>query len=175
MKKLFCAILTAVLLFSLAALAEENAQSYVWSDYENLIDKLGAEGGFYEYEELGFKVWIPAALPQWELSEEQVESGWIDVFATEDQSHSIIAQYNRIEGVNTLEELAAASKDQYENSGYAVINGYDALMLLRNQGDTMTVIIPGDENHFLQLTYNGLTDQSFMNLTGISLASIQPV
>ena len=175
MKKLICAILTAALLFSLTALAEEKPQSYVWSDYEYLIDTLGAEGDFYNYEKLSFKFWVPSALPQCELTDEQLENGWIDVFTTEDESYSIIVQYNQMEGINTLEELAAASTDQYENSSYAVINGYDALMLLRNQGDTMTVVIAGEDNYFLQLTYNGMTEQAFMNLVGISLASIQPL
>ena len=175
MKKLFCAILAVALMFTFAALAEQETQTYNWSDYESLIDQLGAKGNFYEYKNKGFKLWIPESLAQFELTEDQINSGWIDVFSTEDQNLSIIVQFNQVEDVNTLQEFEKYAEGQYEASSYAVINNFDVLMLLRKQGDTMTVVIPGEDNYFLQITYNGMTEQAFKNLTGISLASIQPM
>lgn len=181
MKKRALLLLIAMILMITAAHAENventegesNTTVINWEDYAYLIDALGAEGNNYIYQNLGFKMWIPSALSQYEVTDEQSENGWIDVFATDDQNYSIVVQYSS-QGIDTLDELLAATEGQYDNAGKAQINGFNAAVVQRSQGDTLIVIIPGSDGYFLQITYNGTSDQAFMNLVGVSMASIQP-
>ena len=97
MKKICALILALMLIFTAtAALADLN-----WSDNEKNAAQI--EGEYHTYDEPGLKCWIPTVLRQVELTEDDQKNGFIDYFATADNSSAVAVQYVSA-GINTTED-----------------------------------------------------------------------
>ena len=84
-----------------SALAADGSD-FLWSESEKEASEI--DGEFHSFETAGLKIWIPAVLEEQNLSEEEMQAGYIGIFAT--QSHSVIKISCIDENVESLEEYS---------------------------------------------------------------------
>ena len=179
MKKMLALMMTlALLLCGAAAFAEAqeaapDVVTYDWDAVKPYLASGAYEGKFYSYEDPAFTLWIPDILPQHAMTQEMVDRGIIDCFTDDaDLTFSILVRPMTFdESVVTAADLIAVGPELFEEFSPANINGVDAVVA--RQENTMNVFIPLGEANFLQLVYDGISDQSRMPYVGISIASIQ--
>ena len=53
-----------------------------WSDVKGLLDQLGLEGDFVDFDEISIKMWLPADLKEVELPDKYKEHGTIGYYET---------------------------------------------------------------------------------------------
>ena len=75
MKK-FIAVVVALCLMMTFALAEE-APALNWEDFEPALEASGVSGQFYTFDEIAVKMWLPEGINPTELTEEDVDNGYI--------------------------------------------------------------------------------------------------
>ena len=152
--------------------AADEIPSLRWEDTEYVVDLLGAEGGFYRYDDYNFRLWVPDVLEQVTLTEEQIEKGWLDVYSDESETYGIVVEYSQVGENMDFESFKAFVDSQVEGSVVQNLNDFTALVYKQSE-DVISVAIEGGEpGYFLTITYNGMANQAFMNLAGISIASI---
>ena len=177
MKKLLALILAVLLMLSYSGLCEmkEAPTVYDWTQIAPYAEQIDPDGKMMIYEDYDLLFWVPSALTQTEITQEQSEAGWLDCYVSEaDPEYYIVVLFNfQGEGLETVEDLLGAIEGQYDDYTYANINGFNALMLMMNNNTTMTVVISAGDGYFLQIIYNHVDDEANMNLSGLSLASIQ--
>lgn len=142
-----------------------------WADFAPLVNMMGIEGGFYAYDDYNFRFWVPDAMSQSLMTQQQVDDGLIDLFTDADESYAITVQYASIGEDATLEDLKTVVDKLYEGASLTKINGIDALIYFHD--GTMSVVTPGENGYFLSLNYNGVSDQGFLNVASVCMASLQ--
>ena len=160
------------------ATEEDGIQTYSWDEYQSYAQLMGAEGHFYEYPRFSLQMFVPGALTQMEVSEEDAAQGILDIFAGEEHSLQIVTQYAFIgEGLETVEDLGnALNPDDYDAASIARINPYDALQVVRDGGQTLIVAISAGGGNFFEVTYHNMADEEWnSNMAVLSMASIQPM
>ena len=101
MKKLFALVLVMILALSaVSAMAAE----LNWSDVEEGASQI--EGDFVTFDEIAVKIWMPAVFQATELTDEDVENGYIGYYMPADESAAVAVQYVNTDGM-TLEEYSA--------------------------------------------------------------------
>ena len=100
MKKAIALFLVLVLTMSSALAAD--GSDFLWSESEKEASEI--DGAFHSFETAGLKIRIPAVLEEQNLSEEEMQAGYIGIFAT--QSHSVIKISCIDENVESLEEYS---------------------------------------------------------------------
>ena len=81
MKKLFV-VLMALCLFVLPVMAQtqDAPQEINWADLEESFAETGYGSKFYDISELGFKILIPDGLDPIELSQDNIDHGFVRIF-----------------------------------------------------------------------------------------------
>ena len=180
MKKLFI-VLLALCLFVVPAMAQtqDNPQEITWEELEESFAETGYNYDFWNINDHGFQIMIPAGLDPIELSQENIDNGFVAVFATEDQDVQVLISYRNL-GCETLAELEQLVVENIENAqivGYYVINGLNALMFLNPGDEDLTAAIGTTEpGYFIQVSIKPVISNEEINkLSGFIFGSIQPL
>ena len=105
MKKIVCVLMAlCLMLAATAAMAEATLN---WSDFEPILSESGVNGEFVTFDQVAVKIWIPEGMNAAELTQEDIDKGFIGYFAPEDQSASLSVVYVNTDGM-TLEEYGEA-------------------------------------------------------------------
>ena len=170
MKK-FVVLLMVLCLLGTCALAEGNQIN--WSDVEEQVAASGIEGDFYSVADIGVKMFIPAALKEIDLSDEDVEEGYICYLSTDDQSAVVAVMYADFEG-NSLEDYAAILPDIGATGvEMDVINGIPAVTYEVPENDSVNVAMMTDTGYAIEFVFNPASDEGFKSMSAIMCASIQ--
>jgi hypothetical protein len=167
-------VLFLVLVFAISTALAADGYNFLWSESEQEASEI--DGEFHSFETAGLKIWIPAVLEEQNLSDEELQAGYIGIFAT--QSHSVIKVTCIDESVKSLEEYSAELSDHPEITGLAsmTVNGMPALNYeVKDMDNTVVSLFVGD-GRILELDFSPVTDNmGFISAAMLIIASIQPI
>ncbi len=104
MKKLIAILISLCLMLAVAgAYAETATTEMSWETVEPLLETYGLEGDFETFDEVAIQIWIPSSMTRSELTQEDVDKGFIAHFLDEDQTAQVSVVYVDVDGT-TLEE-----------------------------------------------------------------------
>lgn len=170
MKKLF-ALLMALCLLGTCALAEPTKIN--WSDLEAQVAESGIDGDFYSVSDIGVKMFIPTFLQNMELTEDDVNQGYICFLANEDQSALVAVMYANFEG-KSLEDYAAVLPEVGATEiEMIVVNGIPAVSYEVPGNDTLNVAMGTDQGYIIEFVFKPASDEGFKSIAAIMSASIQ--
>ena len=126
-------------------------------------------------KEQGFKFWVPSPMEQGGMTQEMVDGDCIDFFvAASMPQYNIVVRHTNYAGlVDSFDQLVSVAPQVYQEYRLGTVNGHEALIARQNDGDAMVVVIPDVQGKFLEISYNGCSDEDFIPDVGISIACIQ--
>ena len=176
MKKILIALI-ALCLFALPVMAQtqDNPQEITWEELEESFAETGYDYDFWDIPSLGISMMIPAGLEPMELSEDHIDNGFVEIFATEDQSVAVLLSFRDLEceTLADVEQLVIENIESAQILGYYVINGLDALMFLNPGNEDLTVAMGTvDPGYFIQVSIKPITNEEINKLSGFIFGSI---
>ena len=170
MKKIL-AIVMALCLLGACALAE--ATEVKWADFAEAVAANGIEGDIYPISDLGVSMFIPNVFQEVELSEEDVQNGYLCYLTTEDQSAAVAVMYANL-GSASLEDYAATLPEVGATDiDNCVINGIPAVSYQMPENDTVNVAMLTDTGYGIEFVFSPASDEGFQTVAAIMTASIQ--
>lgn len=170
MKKLFAILMALCLMLSCAALAE--ATELNWADFEGGLADLGLAGEFVTFDEIAVKIWIPESMQAVELTDEDVENGYIGYFSDDEASLGIV--YADVNGMS-IEDYAAtvAGIEGVTEVEQVVVNGLPAISYQMPENDTLNVAFATEAGYVLEVTMYPVSAEGAELAWSIVTASIQ--
>ena len=146
-----------------------------WSEIEGQIKESGIEGDFVTFDQIAMKVWVPSVLKEVELTEEDVENGYIGYYATDDQAAAMAIVYVNVDGMDLDAYTEKLAEDpDVKNPSRMVINGYDCLNYDLESNDSTNVAFATEMGAILEFTFSPMSDEGFASTASLMAASIQP-
>lgn len=179
MKKILIIVL-ALCLFVIPAMAQtqDNPTVANWEDLEEDFIATGYSGTFYTLNDYGIQLLIPGGLEPVELTDEQLEDGFVALFGTDDGSVYIPVTFRDLECETLPEvaEMALTGHEERQFGGFYKINGLDAILLYDGGTDHLIVVIPTSlDSHYLQVSITPISNEEINSLSGFIIGSIQPI
>lgn len=183
MKKLLVGALAACMVMNGAvAFAEETEAGGSELNWEDIVaindaadeDILG-QGDFVCFDEIDLMMWVPDAMPETELTDEDVENGYIGYFEAEDQSAAASVMYVDVDGLD-LEgyKEALETTDGVEEVDYIKVNGAPALSYDLPDDDTTCLAFTTEAGYVLEFAFKPMSDEDYQAVIMFMAASIQP-
>ncbi len=174
MKNYVFVVLAVLLLTFSAVFAQETetVQEINWEDIAPALEESGLEGEFYAVSDFGIAMWVPVQLHEVELTEEDVENGYVSYLTTDDEDAAVAIICADGEGM-TLEDYMAYLESAEDVSGveYGLVNGIEAVSY-EYEGN-MNVAFITDAGYILEFTFSPMSDEGFATVASIMAASIQ--
>lgn len=183
MKKLLVGALAACMVMNgavaFAGETEANVTELNWEDIEAINDAsdedILGQGSFVCFDEIDLMMWVPDAMPEVELSEEDTENGYIGYFQAEDESAAASVMYVDVNGLDLegyKEELE--NTDGVENVEYVRINGAPGISYDMPDDDTTCLAFTTEAGYVLEFAFKPLSDENYQAIIAFMAASIQP-
>ena len=172
MNKLIVVVLTLCMLFGFAH-AEETTE-YSWANYEDTFEKSDIEAAFFTVEDLGVKMLIPTALQSWDLTQEEIDHGFIFYFADDKEEIYVGMTYVNFD---TLENYQNVLKmvESISDIRQITINGIPAISYLVQSNDSMSIAFVNDAGKMLEVTVRPLSEEGMKEDWNMVISSIQLV
>ncbi len=142
---------------------------------ETLPETLGVDGDFYTFDEIAVQMFVPAVMQPVELTEEDVEQGFIGYFATDDESAVASVVYVGADG-ETVEEYAEelAAMDDVEDVEMGILNGIECVTYSLPEQDSNSVAFATEAGNLLEFTFAPMSDEGYKSVASLMTLSIQP-
>ena len=136
--------------------------------------ELLASGDFYSLEDSGWKMWVPKALKPNELTEDDLDNGYVGYFTTGDQSAVISVVRSEIEAED-IEGVKALLAEDEDVSGITdlTINGVPFVSYMQEDQETACLTVVEKDGIATTFTFRPSSDDDFMSLVLVMAASIQ--
>ena len=153
MKKLIAILISLCLMLAVAgAFAETATTEMSWETVEPLLETYGLEGDFETFDEVAIQIWIPSSMTRSELTQEDVDKGFIAHFLDEDQTAQVSVVYVDVDGT-TLEEYEKMLPDYgVSDIEELVINDIPALSYTVEETDSVTIAFETEGGYILEIT-----------------------
>ncbi|MBR7173110.1 MAG: hypothetical protein IKD50_01610 [Clostridia bacterium] len=153
MKKLIAILISLCLMLAAAgAFAETAITEMSWETVEPLLETYGLEGNFETFDEVAVQIWIPSSMTRSELTQEDVDKGFIAHFLDEDQTAQVSVVYVDVDGT-TLEEYEKMLPDYgVSDIEELVINDIPALSYTVEETDSVTIAFETEGGYILEIT-----------------------
>jgi len=153
MKKLIAILISLCLMLAAAgAYAETSTTEMSWETVEPLLETYGLEGNFETFDEVAVQIWIPSSMTRSELTQEDVDKGFIAHFLDEDQTAQVSVVYVDVDGT-TLEEYEKMLPDYgVSDIEELVINDIPALSYTVEETDSVTIAFETEGGYILEIT-----------------------
>ena len=153
MKKLIAILISLCLMLAAAgAFAETATPEMSWETVEPLLETYGLEGDFETFDEVAIQIWIPSSMTRSELTQEDVDKGFIAHFLDEDQTAQVSVVYVDVDGT-TLEEYEKMLPDYgVSDIEELVINDIPALSYTVEETDSVTIAFETEGGYILEIT-----------------------
>lgn len=176
LKKALGLVLAACMIFgSVSVMAEEDVMELSW---ENVTSQEGAEdmiaqGEFVTFDEVACKIWVPSVMKPVELTEEDVEDGYIGYFSTDEGDGIAAVMY--VDAGLSLEEYkdALAEEDDVTNITDVIVNGLAGIGYDLDDNDSSCISFVTDGGYILEFTFYPVSDEDFAATAMCMIASIQ--
>ena len=175
MKKFLCVVMALCLMLSATAVLAEEAPALNWEDFKTILTEAGVTGEFVTFDEIAVKIWIPEGMNAVELTQEDIDKGFIGYFAPEDQSASLSVVYVDTDGM-TLEEYGEnlANMEGVTEIEFGTVNGLPCVTYEIPEQSSMSIAFTTEAGYVLEVTCWPLGDENAMLVWGAVTASIQP-
>ena len=179
MKKLIAILMAVTMLctFSATAMAATAAVSenvLNWSDIEADIEELGIDADFVQLGDMNLMMWLPNVFSEQELTEEDVENGYLAYLTTDDES-AVIAVMS-VDLGESLEEWEKELPDHgVTDAEMGTVNGFQALMYSMPEDDCMCLDFERENGEILEFTFYPMSDEDFTGVASIIMMSLQPI
>lgn len=162
-------VIAMMLLCAVSAFATEVNWDTIQEQSPETVDR----GEFVTFDEIAVKMWVPTVLTAVELTEEDLDEGYIAYFMTEDESAAVSVMYVDVDGMS-LEEYKEALPDygatQIED---VVINGLPAITYVLEENDTACTAFTTEAGYILEVAGGPQSDEGFAAILMFIMASIQ--
>lgn len=156
------------------AAEQRDVPTYAWEDNVAALEEAGIEGDFYKLANVNIAVWIPSFLELQELSDEDVDSGYIAKFVNEDGSNYVFVTLTELDvdyskGMEMLKEGGA------ENISEATVNGLPIVCysyINNDSGRRNAAILFTDDGYGLNFDFSA-GDETFDSYCRSIVISIQ--
>ena len=171
------AMLLAAVLTGTAFAQAEITTTINWEDVSAMVEEAGISGDFYAVGDTGLCMWIPDdVFTEVELTDEDVENGFIAYLTTEDESAVVSVSYAQIEDVTVDDYYGlVADVEGVEELEMDAVNGIAAVSYNLPEQDSWTVSFVDDEGYIYEFTFAPMSDEGFQQIAAIMAASIQTV
>ena len=166
MKKIL-AVLMVLCLFACSAMAE--VAEVNWSDVEEAVAEV--PGDFYTFDEIAVKLWIPEGLDPVELTEEDVQAGYIGYFANDEAALAVV--YANVDGMSIEDYAAALPEAGASEIAMLVINGLPAVRYQLAENDSLNIAFATEAGYVLEITMAPLSAEGADVVWSLVGASIQ--
>jgi len=177
MKKVLVIMLAVLMLTFSAVCAQETdtVQEINWEDIATAAEETIQAGSFYKVSDLGIMMWVPDALHETELTDEDIDNGYISYMTTED-GDAVVAVILADAGVESLEAWmdTLSGYDDITKLENGLINGLKAVTYFEPEKDTMSVDFATVDGSILEFTFWPMSNEGFSQIASIMSASIQP-
>lgn len=184
MKKLFSVLLILALLCGISVCAfaeaeektaEEEKTVMNWEDVQDFIKKSKLKGDFVTLDEVGAKIWLPDTFQPVELTEEDLDTGYIACYATEDSAAALAVVYVDVEGMKLDEYLEALKDLGIEDAKIVTVNGNEAVSYTLEDNDSASLTFATEQGCILEFTFAPRSDEVFGPVGTAILTSVQAV
>jgi hypothetical protein len=140
-----------------------------------VLEAGGVTGQFYTFDEIAIKIWMPEGLNPVELTEEDVENGYIGYFMPEDESAAVAIVYVDVENM-TLEEYGQflAGETGVTEIEMGTVNGLPCVSYKLPEQDSVSIAFATEMGYVLEVTCTPLSEENAELVWGAVIASIQP-
>ena len=180
MKKLIAALLVSCMAVApMTAMAEEAAGplELTWDAVtsEESVQELLAQGEFVTFDDIACQMWVPYVMEEVELTDNDVEAGYIGYFSTEEGDGVASVTYVDAQGM-TLEDYKAELENDEEATTVTdvIINGIPGVGYDLDGADTTCVAFSTDAGYILEFAFAPASDEGFSGIIGIMMSSIMP-
>ena len=175
MKKIVAILLALALCLGTAFAAE--VSEITWADVADAAAQIDPNGQIWTLNGINCAVWIPEVLKYVELSQEEIDAGYLAYWATEDNTAAMGVQYGNVDDLS-LDEYAAMLAEMgisdietgYVNGLYCVTYSYT-----NEEGISSNVVafaLEGD--NIVEFSFTA-GDEGYEAVASIIAASIQPI
>ena len=172
-------VMTASTMFAGTAFAEaeaeEAAAEVVELSWDMVADKAAeVEGDFVTFDEIAVKIWVPAEMQAVELTEEDVENGYIGYFSNEEKGWNMAVVYANVEGMS-IEEYTAELEgmDDVTEIEAGVVNGLPCVSYMMPENESANVAFATEQGYILEVTLAPTSDEEFGTYASLITCSIQ--
>lgn len=172
MKKIFAVLVMLCLALTVAASAE--VAEVNWEEVAPTLEALGLEGDFATFDEVAVKIWIPSSMQRIELTDEDVQNGYIGYFLDDDETAQVAVVYANVEGMSLAEYAEQLPEYGAENIVFELINGLEAVEYTLPENDSLNVAFATQAGYVLEVTMAPNSVEGADIAWGIVGSSIQP-
>ena len=185
MKKVFvgllisCMLLGSVPVFAAEAEVASEPIEVNWSDIVEEAEAAGSDiisqGEFYTFEDVAVQMWVPSVMMETELTEEDVENGYIAYFATSDEDAAAAVVYIDAAGMDLAAYKEMLAEDE-EVTGLAdgIFNGISCIGYDLEEKDTSCIAFETEAGYILEFSFAPVSDENYAGVIAMMMASIQP-
>ena len=181
MKKLMAVLLVLSLLIGSAAVfaqAETKTEDEVvelnWADFEEVIKNENWKGGFFSFDEVAVKFFVPEIFLPVELDDEMREEGYIAYFMSKDESAAIGVQYVDAEMKDADAYIEALKDLGVTDAEKLTVNGLPAVSYTNpDDEDVICLAMVTEKGYILEFVFSPISDEGFLAVSRIMVASIQ--
>ena len=154
---------------------EDEAVELNWADFEELIKNENWKGDFFSFDEVAVKFFVPEIFLPAELDDEMREEGYIAYFMPEDETAEIGVQYIDA-GIEDIDAYIEALKELgVTDAEKMTINGLTAVSYTNpDDEDVVCVAMVTEKGYILEFAFSPVSDEGFLAVSRIMVASIQP-
>ena len=173
MKKFLCVVMALCLMLSATAALGEAALN--WEDFEPILTEAGVDGEFVTFDEIAVKIWIPEGMNAVELTQEDIDKGFIGCYMPDDGSASMSVVYVDTDSM-TLEEFGEnlANLEGVTEIEYGTVNGLPCVTYQIPDQDSVSIAFTTEAGYILEVTCWPVSEENAMLVWGAVTASIQP-
>ena len=191
-KKVLAVMLASCMIFgAVGVMADDSAAESVDStaeaeggviefNWEDVTSQEGAEdmiaaGEFKTFDEIACQMWVPNVMAPVELTDEDIENGYIGYFSTAEEDGIASVMYVDAGGMDIETYKAELAADE-EVTGLTdvVINGIQGIGYDLEDKDTTCVSFPTESGYILEFSFAPASDENFAAVVMCMIASIQP-
>ena len=149
-------------------------QSLVWALFEDAAAQVDPNGQIVDIGESGLSIWLPSALSEVELTDEDVEKGMVAYLTTEDESAGLSiytwGENLDFDGLVKYYEENGYTADDYD---VVLVNGIKTLMVSDTENDSALLDYVLEDGTVLEFCFFPASDEGFAQVAMIMMASIQ--
>ena len=167
----------------MTALEEEMSETVVfdWEESESIIQDIDLDGRFVTFDEIDAKVWLPDLYEECELTEEDLEEGYIGYYMTaepEDNGEYCIVDMLYFDAdCDSAEEYRDALLEWgYDSAELVELNGYEAVMYLDEEDgyDYWAIALATESGNIFEVSVHPVSSDEYVAVAYVILSSVQP-
>ena len=143
-----------------------------WETVKDTAAQVDKDAKLVKIADTGLAMWVPSALVEGELTEEDVKNGYIAYLSTLDESDSV-GIYTWGENMDLVGLVKYYAGNGVDDAEIVMINGIKAVMSSDEENDCMLVDYPMEDGSVLEFSFCPASDEDFAQFALLMASSIQ--